>query len=70
MTIINKILVPLLLLIIAPTSTMALQAMDEKELAGTHGQALYEVTDTLITQPEGAALRMLRLTMGDRKSVV
>ena len=44
---------PLLLLIIAPVSVLAMQAMDEHELAGTHGQALYEVTDTLVEQPEG-----------------
>src|SRR5690554_4006846 len=66
MTIINKILTPLLLLIIMPMPAMALQLMDEDELADTHGQALYEVTDSLVEQPEGAALRMLRLTMGAR----
>lgn len=66
MTIINKILTPLLLLIIMPMPAMALQLMDEDELADTHGQALYEVKDTLVEQPEGAALRMLRLTMGAR----
>lgn len=66
MTIINKILAPLLLFFVAPATVSALQPMDEQELAGTHGQALYEVTDTLVEQPEGAALRMLKLTMGAR----
>ncbi len=66
MKIINKILMPLLLLIMAPVSTLALVAMDEQQLSDTHGQALYEVTDTLVPQPEGGDLRMLRLTMGAR----
>lgn len=52
-------------MLVAPMA-ISMQPMDENELANTHGQALYEVIDTNVEQPEGPSLRMLRLTMGAR----
>lgn len=47
----------------------AMQAMDDRELSATNGQAIYEVTDRLIDQPSGSQLRMLRLTIGARQEI-
>jgi hypothetical protein len=43
--------------------------MDDGELSATSGQAIYEVKEQLVAQPEGKALRMLRLTIGARQEI-
>ncbi len=50
-------------------SGYALQSMDDGELSATSGQAIYEVKEQLVAQPEGKDLRMLRLTIGARQEL-
>lgn len=47
-------------------AAMALQPMSEAELSDTVGQAIFELKDQQITQPDGSDLDLLRLTMGAR----
>ncbi|MCA6064647.1 hypothetical protein [Thalassolituus marinus] len=52
--------------LISPSATAALQAMDEQALSETFGQAIFEVTDQGVSQADGSTLEMLRLTIGAR----
>lgn len=47
-------------------SYAAMKPMDEATLSETYGQAIFEVTDQQVSQADGSALSLLRLTMGAR----
>ncbi|MCD8523877.1 MAG: hypothetical protein LRY66_13895 [Saccharospirillaceae bacterium] len=64
MKIIKKL--PALIVMICPSIWAGMQPMDESEMSLTYGQAIFEVTDQVVSQPEGADLSLLRLTIGAR----
>lgn len=64
MKIITKL--PAFLLMVSTSVMAGMQPMDESEMASTYGQAIFEVTDQIVSQPGGADLSMLRLTIGAR----
>lgn len=64
MKIIKKL--PALIVMICPSAWAGMQPMDESEMSSTYGQAIFEVTDQVVSQPGGADLSMLRLTIGAR----
>ena len=64
MKIIKKL--PALIVMICPSVWSGMQPMDESEMSSTYGQAIFEVTDQVVSQPGGADLSMLRLTIGAR----
>lgn len=66
MNTIIKMALPVLLVFPVLMTQAAMQPMDEGELSSTFGQAIFEVTDQVVSQDGGADLRMLRLTMGAR----
>lgn len=60
------IITTLLTLLSTHSIALGLTPLSEEEMAATYGQAIFEITDQLVAQPNGADLNLLRLTMGAR----
>lgn len=62
-------LLAVLTLFLTSVSVSALQALNDSFLAETYGQAIFEITEPVVKQPNGPDLNMVKLTIGARVEI-